>query len=217
MRLEQCGHIVVRGLATVTWLDEDQIHVCWVTLLPSRRNLSALRFHFCWYLNSMSLIVLVIELIEKDIIKGLGLYIDGFLQGFSFCPPKICNPNKQTTWNSSHLLEFAWSSGKLDYDNLSAVFYDINVMNAEVFAKGLKKRRLLTGLLGQNVENLNDYCCPKFQDLVGEGKTDSSWICSSYPFRNKTRLHCAQKKAKVYGEWAMQIFCTCFLCLCLLL
>ena len=75
------------------------------------------------------------------------------------------------------------------------------VMNAEVFARGLEKCRLLTRLLGQNVETLDDYGCPKVQDLV---KTDSLWICSSYPVRHKTRLHCAERKAKVYGEWAMR-------------
>ena len=85
-----------------------------------------------------------------------------------------------------------------------AVFYDIKVMNAEVFAKGFEKCRLLTRLLGQNVENLDDYGCPKIQDLAGEGKVNSSWICSSYPFRHKTRLHCAERKAKVYGDWVMQ-------------
>ena len=74
-------------------------------------------------------------------------------------------------------------------------------MNAGVFAKGLQKFRLLTAFLGQNVENLDDYGCPKIQDLV---KTDSVWICSNYPFRHKTRLHFAERKAKVYGEWAMQ-------------
>ena len=74
-------------------------------------------------------------------------------------------------------------------------------MNAEVVAKGLENCRLLTSLLGQNVENLDDYVCPKIQDLV---KTDSLRICSNYPFRHKTRLHCADGKAKVYGEWAMQ-------------
>ena len=70
----------------------------------------------------------------------------------------------------------------LEYEKLFAVFYDIKVMNAEVFAKGLEKCRLLTRLLGQNVENLDDYGCPKTQDLAGEGKMNSSWICSSYPF-----------------------------------
>ena len=73
----------------------------------------------------MSLIVLDIEPIEKDIIKKLGLHIDGSLQGFSFCPPKMIKPNKQTTWNMRHLQGIAWSSGNLDYDKLFAVFYDI--------------------------------------------------------------------------------------------
>ena len=92
----------------------------------------------------MSLIVLDIELAEKNIIKELRLHIDGSLQRFSFCPPKTCKPNKQTTWITSHLHGIAWSSGKLDYDKLFAVFYDIKVMNAEVFAKGFEKCRLLT-------------------------------------------------------------------------
>ena len=39
----------------------------------------------------MSLIVLDIELTEKNIIKGLGLFIDGSVEGFSFCPPKTFN------------------------------------------------------------------------------------------------------------------------------
>ena len=149
----------------------------------------------------MSLIVLDIELTDKNTIKELGLYIDGSLPGFSFCPPKVFKRNKQTTWDTSHLHGNAWSSGKLDYEKLLAVFYDIKVLNAEVFAKGLEKCRLLTNLLGGIVENFNDYGCPKNQDLV---KTDSSWICSSYLFRHKTSLGCAERKAKVYGDWAMK-------------
>ena len=77
-------------------------------------------------------------------------------------------------------------------------------MNAEVFAKRFEKCRLLTRILGQNVENLDDYGCSKIKVLAGEGKTNSSRICSSYPFQHKTRLHCAERKAKVYGDWAMQ-------------
>ena len=73
-------------------------------------------------------------------------------------------------------------------------------MNAGVFAKELEKCRMLTRLLGQNLENLDDYGCPKIQDPVGEGKTNSSWICSSHPFRHKTRLHCVERKTKVYGD-----------------
>ena len=113
-------------------------------------------------------------------------------------------PIKQTTWNAVELHGIAWSSGKLDYDKLFAVFYKLKVMNAEVFAKGFEVCRLLARLLGQNLESLYEYGCPKVQDLVGEGKVDSSWICSCYLFRHKARLHCAESKAKVYGERAMQ-------------
>ena len=88
--------------------------------------------------SSMSCIVLDIELADRNVIKELGVFDDGSLQGFSFCPPKSFKPNKQTTWNTSHLQGIAWSSGKLDYDKLFAVFYDIKVMTAEVFAKGLE-------------------------------------------------------------------------------
>ena len=64
----------------------------------------------------MSLIVLDIELTEKDIIKELGFFIDGCLQRFSFCPPKTFKPNNQKSWNTKHLHEAAWSRGKLDYE-----------------------------------------------------------------------------------------------------
>ena len=74
-------------------------------------------------------------------------------------------------------------------------------MNAEVFAKRIETCRLLTTFLGQNAENMDDYGCPTNQDLF---KTDSSWICSCYLFRHKTRLHCAERKAKVFGDWAIQ-------------
>ena len=148
--------------------------------------------------------MLDIEPTEKNVIKEVGLFIDSSVQGLSFCPPKTFEPNKQTTWNTSHLHGIAWSSGNLEYEKLFALFYDIKLMNAEVFGKQFEKCRLLTRLLGRNVENLDEYDCPKGQNLVGEGKTDSWWICSSYPFRHKTSLHCAERKAKVYGGWAMQ-------------
>ena len=149
----------------------------------------------------MSLIVLDTELTEKNIFKELRLFIDGSIQGSSFYRPKTFKPMKQTTWNTSHLHGFKWSNEKLVYEKLFAVFYDIKLLNAEVSAKGFEKCRLLTTFLGQNVENLDDYGCPKAQDVV---KTVSLSNCSSYPLRHKIRLHCAEKKAKVYGEWVMQ-------------
>ena len=70
-----------------------------------------------------------------------------------------------------------------------------------MFVERLEMCRILTRLIGRDAENLDDYGCPKIQHLV---KTSSSWICSSYPFQHKTKLHCAKRKAKVYGDRAMQ-------------
>ena len=67
---------------------------------------------------------------------------------FHFVHQRLLNPTKQTTWNTSHPNGIAWSSVKLAYEKLFAVFYDIKVTIAEVFAKGLEKFRLLTRLLG---------------------------------------------------------------------
>ena len=120
----------------------------------------------------MSLNVLDIELTEKIINKKLGIFLGGSLRGFSFYAPKTFKPNKQTTLNTSHLHGVAWRSGKLDFDKLLAVFHHIKIMKSEVFAKAIEKCRLLTRLLGQNVEDCDDYGCPK--DLNGEGKTESS-------------------------------------------
>ena len=163
----------------------------------------------------MSCNALDIELTERNIIKELRLHNDISVRGSSFCPPKTFQANKQTTLNTSHLYGNAWSSGKLDYDKFFAVFYDIKVTNAEVFAKGLEKCRLLTRLLGQNVENLDDYGCPKVQDLVRDGKTDKSWICYSYPFRHKTRCREESKGVWKMGYATFVNFCTLSLCLCL--
>ena len=88
--------------------------------------------------NSISCIVLDLELTDKNIIEELGLFIDGSVQGFPLCPPKAFKPNKQTTWNTSHLQGIAWSSGNVVYNKLFAAFYDIKVMNAEVFPKDSK-------------------------------------------------------------------------------
>ena len=41
----------------------------------------------------MSLIVLDIEVTEKNLYKELESFIDGSVQGFSFCQPKTFKPN----------------------------------------------------------------------------------------------------------------------------
>ena len=157
--------------------------------------------------NSMSLVLLDLELTEKEIFKELGLFLMAPEKDFHVLHQELINlkPNKQTTWNKFHLHGNPWNSGKRDYDKLFAVSDNIKLMKAEVFAEGLEKLGLLTRLLGQNVENLDDYGYPKIQEfkICWRRKTDSSWISSSYYFRHETRLLCAKRKVKVYGERAM--------------
>ena len=75
--------------------------------------------------SSISVIVIDVKLTERNIKKELGLFIDGSVRGFSFCPLNTFKPNKETTWNTRHLHGIAWSIGKLDYENLFAFFCDI--------------------------------------------------------------------------------------------
>ena len=91
-------------------------------------------------------------------------------------------------------------------------------MNAEVFAKGGKKCRLWTRLLGQNLENLGDSGSAKDEHLVGEGKTDTSCMCSGYLFRHKRKASLCREENK--GVWRLgkakfklvnfvRVFCIC--------
>ena len=164
----------------------------------------------------MSCVVLDTELTEKNIIEEVGLFIDGSVQGFSFCPPKTFKPNKQTTWNTKHLHGIAWSSGKLDYEKLFAVFYDIKLMNAEVLAKGLEKCRLLITFLGQNVENMDDYGCPKFQDLV-KTAVCGSVLTTLSDTKQGFIVPRGQQRCTENGLCSNSKLCTCLLYLCLLL
>ena len=85
-------------------------------------------------------------------------------------------------------------------------------MNVEVSAKELEKCRMLTNLLGRNVENLDDYGCPKIQDLV---KTNLLFL--PFPTQNKASL-CREESKGVrrMGYATFVKFSTCLLYLCLL-
>ena len=145
----------------------------------------------------MSGIVLDIELADKNVTKELGVFIDGKVQGYSFRPPKKFKTTKQAFWCTRNLQGNVWNSGRLDYSELSNILP--GAVKRQYFAKGTEKCKILRNLLDKEVENWQDYGCPKVQDLV-----DEIWICSSYPFGHKTTLHCAQRKAKLFGNWIIR-------------
>ena len=67
----------------------------------------------------MSCIVLDIELADKNVIKELGVFINGKVQGYSFRPPKKYKPSKQAFWCTKNLLGIVRNSGRLDYSEPS--------------------------------------------------------------------------------------------------
>ena len=91
-----------------------------------------------------------------------------------------------------------WNTGGLNY-NERPHSLPIDV-KGEGFAKRTEKCRIRDSLMGKEVENLDDHCWPKIQDLVDE----EMWICSSYPFRHKTTLDCAERMAKLFGNRIMR-------------
>ena len=50
--------------------------------------------------------------------------------------------------------------------------------------------------MGIEVEKLEDHGCPKVQDLLKE----KMWVWSSYPFRHRTTIHSAERKAKLFDN-----------------
>ena len=121
----------------------------------------------------MFCIVVKIELAEKNVIKDLGVFIAGKVQGYPFCLPKQYKPTKQAFWCTRNMKGIVWNSGCLDFSELSNIFPI--AVKCETFAKGTEKRKIPGNLLDQEVENLEDHGCPKDQDLVAE----EIWICSS--------------------------------------
>ena len=161
-------------------------------LVPSFFNLVGILF--------MSLLVLDIELAEKNVVKELGVYIDGQVFGYSFKPPKNYQPTHQILWYTQNLHKIDWKSGQLDYSCINTMLAELRLYRAEYFAKGVEKGNFLSTLLGKEVENLDDYGCPKIQHL------NTDWLCNSYPYRHKTNLHCGERKVKAFGEWTVQHF-----------
>ena len=152
----------------------------------------------------MPLVVLDIECLEGKIIKELGIFKDGIVLGYSFLPPKDYKPTFQAKWNTKNMHGINWNHGKLDYSELAFIIHQHCSPTTEYFAKGLEKCKILSPYLCKDVENLDDLGCPKASKLL-EYK-DVEWNCSNYPYRHKKTLHCAEKKAYVYGIWTLNFF-----------
>ena len=103
---DQCGHIVMKVLATVTWLNEDKIHVClsrdWNTLLPLPKTLPIFHFQFCKFLNQLVLQKLSIVGITTAAIWLLFFFLNKWIWKTNganfFC---TCIPKKELSRESN--------------------------------------------------------------------------------------------------------------------
>ncbi len=106
---------------------------------------------------------------------------------------------KQPLCCTRNLQGIVWNNGRLDYSELSNILCRA-VVKDEYFAARTEKCKNRRNFLDNSVENLEDHICPKVQDLVVE----EIWICSRHPFIHKAALHCADRKARLLGNWIMR-------------
>ena len=150
----------------------------------------------------MSCILLQIERADLNGMRELGVFKDRRLQEYSIRPPKKFKPTEQALWCVGNLHRIVWNSGCLDYSQLSNILS--RVVKGEYISK-VTENEIFGKFLDKEVENLDDYSCPKAQNLVGEMKQMKRFrICWSYAIRRTTKFHCAEDRAKLLGNWAMQ-------------
>ena len=100
---------------------------------------------------TMYLIVLDVDLADKNVVKELGVFIDRQVFGYSSKPPTSFQPTFQTHWCTNKLHKSDWRSGALDYNDVTKFLTSFKQYRAEFFAKGLEKCTMLSSLLGKQV------------------------------------------------------------------
>ena len=98
-----------------------------------------------------------------------------------------------------------WNSGHEKYTELEKILKKLKAPETEFFAKGYEKCKNLSEILETKLTNLDDYACPKVQNLIFKDE-EYDWRCSNYPFRHANTLHCAERKAFAYGTWTRCFF-----------
>ena len=79
----------------------------------------------------------------------------------------------------------------MDFSDLPNIF--LEDVKGKYFAKRRENRKM-----NEEMEKLEDHTCPRIQDLA---KTDEEmWICSRFPFKQKTTHYCAERRAMFYDN-----------------
>ena len=100
----------------------------------------------------------------------------------------------RAVWCIRNLHIFVCNSGRLDYGELA------NILRRNLKGEHVPKKQKNARLMKENVEDFDHHGWLKVEDLVDE---ETTWICWFYPLRHKKTLHCANRKAKLFGNWIM--------------
>ena len=141
----------------------------------------------------MTLVVFDIECLEGTVVKELGIFKDGIVLGYTFLPPNDYKPTFQAKWNTKNLHGINWNNGKVDYSDLPTIIHQHCSPTTEYFAKGLEKCKILYNYLCKDVENLDDFGCPKASKLISN-KIQSGNVVTT---PTDTRKHCTVQRRKL--------------------
>ena len=95
--------------------------------------------------SSISGILLVIELPDKNVNREKGVFIDGKFQGYSFRPPKKNKPTIKAFWCTRNLDRIVCRSWRIDYSDLSNNLR--RAVKGEYSAKRTENCKILGNLL----------------------------------------------------------------------
>ena len=118
-----------------------------------------------------------------------------------FHPPKNCKPTKQAFCIQENCIEFCVKQWKFVLQ--WAAKRSTKIIKAGCFAKKNQKTPSFRAI--QWIKKWKSWvimAVPKIQEL--EESDQQMWFCSGYPFRHRTRLHCAERKASFFAEWITQ-------------
>ena len=182
----------------------------WTTLLPLSKTLSTSHFQLCRLFKQSVWQCTRYRVFRNKCFGGVSnlfrLESSGTLSSSS---KKV-----ETHWRSISVYMKFWriflNSGCFeDSELVNILAWDVK---GENFAKTTEKLKNLGHFSDKVVKISDGHVWPKTRDLFNPKAEEEFWIHSSYAFKHKSILHCAERKAKMFGNWALQPLKLWFLC-----
>lgn len=134
-------------------------------------------------------------IVKELAIRGIG---DNFQGHWLFSPPSSWEnlSDKQRlmfSWVTRNMHNLSWNSGEVSYSHFQTILFSIVKNYTDIFVKGLEKKKFLQKLISNTIHNLEDWQCPKFDNLPQPNVT-----CSIHSLYFN---HCALGKAAAFENY----------------